>query len=295
MISLQGLSKPQYLFRPIQIVKRLLQEVRSQRAGGEVMLPWGLAIALDPTDTVSEGIFRQGVYDIVTSELLWRLISPGDCAADIGANIGYMTSILAVRAGNQGSVFAFEPHPRTYGILKGNMDRWSGDPRCGKLTAVQAAVSDKNGTAILEMPHPGDPNASHARVAGEIGHGGIDVPLAAFASYFAERREFALVKVDAEGHETAVFAGMRSYLGRVRDIIYEEFAGYPAPSHAALEAAGYTVFGLEERLFGPHLRAAANGSTVKRSYDILPSYLATLDPARAKRILAAPRWQCLTP
>ena len=293
MISLKGLGKPQYLFRPSQIVKRLLQEVRSARPGGQIELPWRLRIGLDPGDTVSEGIFRQGVYDVVTTELLWRLTLPGDCAVDIGANIGYMTSVLAVRAGRQGSVFSFEPHPKTYSFLKANADVWNASGKCAPVTAVQAAVSDKDGSAILEMPSDDDPNASHARLGSATGKG-IEVPVTTFASYFTSPREFGVVKVDAEGHEPAVFAGMSEYLGRVREIVFEEYADYPAPSHQALERAGYTVFAMEERLSGPQLRPATNGARVRRAYDIVPSYVATLDAARLRRILGTRRWQSLS-
>jgi predicted methyltransferase len=89
-----------------------------------------LNITLDPTDTVSQAIFRQGIYDLVTTEVLWRLASAGDCIIDVGANIGYMTSIFAIRAGACGSVFAFEPHPRTFEILKQSVEYWTHHELC---------------------------------------------------------------------------------------------------------------------------------------------------------------------
>jgi FkbM family methyltransferase len=44
-----------------------------------------------------------------------------------------------------------------------------------------------------------------------------------FSTYFASPREISLVKIDTEGHEAAVLEGMGDYLGRVRDIVFEEF------------------------------------------------------------------------
>ena len=74
--------------------------------------------------------------------------------------------------------------------------------------------------------------------------------------------EFRVVKVDAEGHEPAVFGGMSEYLGCVREIVFEEYAYYPAPSHQVLQRAGYTVFAMEERLRGPQdRRQTARGSS----------------------------------
>ena len=108
------------------------------------------------------------------------------------------------------------------------------------------------------------------------------------------KRNALTAKVDAEGHEPAIFAGMSEYLGRVREIIFEEYADYPAPSHKALEGAGYTVFATEERLNGPQLRPAKNGARVRRPYDIVPSYVATLDATRLKRILGPRKWYSLS-
>jgi len=269
-----------------------MQELRSQGAGREVRLPWGLNIALDPADTVSKAIFRQGIYDLVTTEVLWRLASDGDCIVDVGANIGYMTSLFAIRAGAQGSVFAFEPHPRTYGILKQSVECWTHHELCAPITTIQAALSNKDGSAILAIPSPEDANSSHARVTAEPS-AGIQVPTMRFASYFGSPREISLIKIDTEGHEAAVLEGMGDYLGRVRDIVFEEFAQYPAASHQVLEDAGYTVFGMEERLTGPRLRPAAEGSQVKRVYDTLPSYVASLDPTRVQLLLARKSWHSL--
>lgn len=292
MVSLRWLGKPQYLFRPSQIAKRLIQEVRSQGANGEVKLPWGLNITLDPTDTVSEAIFRQGIYDLVTTEALWRLASEGDCIIDVGANIGYMTSLFAIRAGAHGSVIAFEPHPKTYETLKQSVEYWRHHELCAPITTVQAALSNKDGTAILGIPSARDPNRSHARITAGPGTG-IQVRTMRFSSYFASPCEISLVKIDTEGHEAAVLEGMGDYLGHVRDIVFEEFAQYPAASHQVLEGAGYTVFGLEERLAGPKLRSAEEGSRVKRVYDTLPSFVATLDPTRVQQLLAGKRWHSL--
>jgi hypothetical protein len=104
-----------------------------------------------------------------------------------------------------------------------------------------------------------------------------------------------VVKVDTQGHERRVFAGMGEALqaGGIRDMVYEEEAGYPAPSHAALENAGYAVFAFAEHLSGPRIIAPTKLLAPKRSYEVLPSYLATRDVARAKELFAHPGWQCL--
>jgi FkbM family methyltransferase len=295
MISFRGLGKPQYLFRPSQILRRLLQEITPRSAAPEVRLPWGLRITLDAGDTVSGAILAQGMYDLLTSEVLWRLTSPGDRTVDVGANIGYVTSLLAFRAGPNGAVFAFEPHPKTFALLQRNVNRWSQQPGCSRIIAAQAALSSTDSKAILDTDDARDPNASHARISAAADARGIEVQALRFDSRFAAPEEFGVVKVDAEGHEAAIFAGMgyRLRSAKIRDIVYEENAGYPAPSHDALESAGYTLFAFREQLSGPQIVAATSKPLVKRAYDIPPSYLATRDPERARRLLARKGWQSL--
>jgi hypothetical protein len=82
MNLVQALGKPQYLFRPSYALKRALQVVRGARPVESVRLPWGLRIDVDTADTVGHSIARQSVYDIVTTEVLWRLTAAGDRTID---------------------------------------------------------------------------------------------------------------------------------------------------------------------------------------------------------------------
>jgi FkbM family methyltransferase len=295
MLRLSGLGRPQYLFRPSQIFRRLMRELRSNPQDRSVQLPWGLELALDPTDTVGHALLSQGTYDLVTTELAWRLTERGDRTADIGANIGYMTGLLAVRAGAAGSVLAFEPFPDTFAILQCNVERWNSTADCACVSPWQGAVSDREGTATLVAHQAGDPNASHAFLAREETPGGIQVAVWTFARFLANGERFGVVKVDTESHEECVFAGMGGALkeGRIRDILFEEQKPYPAASHAALRNAGYAIFACEERLSGPRLVPPEKLTAPKRRYDILPNYLATRNPDRVKGLLSPSGWQCL--
>src|ERR1700676_2805360 len=295
MLSLRGLGKPQYLLRPSQIVRRLLRELRRNPREDTVRLPWGIELMLDPADTVSGALLGQGIYDLVTTEVLWRLTARGERTADIGANVGYMTSVLAARAGTNGSVISFEPHPNTFAILQRNAERWNAGASCAPVSAIHGAVSDRDGTAAFVAQPNGDANASHAFLAEDANPSAVEVRVWKFASFLGAGQMFGVVKVDTQGHERRVFAGMGEGLssGRIRDIVYEEEAGYPAPSHAALENAGYAILAFAELLSGPRIISPSQLSAPKRSYEVLPSYLATRDVPRAKELLARPGWQCL--
>ena len=66
-----------------------------------VQLPWEAQFTLAGAEHgVESALWLQGVYDLALSEMLWRLIAPGEVVADIGANIGYVTSIMAAQVGS---------------------------------------------------------------------------------------------------------------------------------------------------------------------------------------------------
>ena len=95
--------------------------------------------------------------DLRVSEALWRLTDCGETAIDIGANIGYMTRLLAFRVGRQGRVLAFEPQPKLVNILTENVDAW----RCETGATIEVhplALSDHEGEALLGIPDDFDQN-----------------------------------------------------------------------------------------------------------------------------------------
>jgi len=62
-----------------------------------------------------------GVYGELDTKIVKREIKKGDIVVDIGASIGYFTLIFARAVGNEGKVFAFEPRPERFELLKKNI------------------------------------------------------------------------------------------------------------------------------------------------------------------------------
>ena len=62
------------------------------------------------------GPLEPGVY-----KLLQTLIRPGMTVVDVGANVGLYTLLAARTLNGVGLVFGFEPHPRTFGVLRDNV------------------------------------------------------------------------------------------------------------------------------------------------------------------------------
>src|SRR3954449_12172031 len=117
-----AILKPEYLFRPRQLLRRLRAGTDVGNATVRVRLPGGADFVAPGSDHIAKALLHLGVFDLVVTETLWRLIDPGEVVVDAGANIGYMSSIMAARvgAGCGGGGGAFEPHPQLFRELQAN-------------------------------------------------------------------------------------------------------------------------------------------------------------------------------
>ena len=294
MISLKGLSKPQYLFRPYQIVRRLVLEFHSERGLRTLDLPWKLKIHVNTEDTVGLALASQGLYDLVTTEVIYRLTEVGETAIDVGANIGYFTGLLSVRVGKVGKVIAFEPHPRTALLLRQNVQLFLSDPRSAQIIVHQTALSDAVGEARLDNFPGAEQHTSFSFLNFKTSDRGIPVKTSRLEHFLDGRETIGVLKIDAQWHEEGVLKGAGDYLRskKIRDIVFEEEAPFPAPSHKILMDAGYRLFWFEERLRGPRLIPPDAKPANLRNYDIAPSFLATIDPERVERIFSKSGWTC---
>ncbi len=296
------LNKPYYILRPAQIVRRLALPVRLRRATGgdaDINLPWGWPLRFRAHEQTGLCLLRRGVFDLAVCEALWRLAEPGELALDIGANIGQMTSALAARLGPQGTVIAFEPHPQIFERLSENSARWRTQPRAASIELRQLALSDRLGEGELTMSKGFDWNMGSASV---LSDDASSMPRPARVAHVPLRRlddevgagKVGVMKLDVEGHEAEVLRGADRLLRerRIRDIVFEEFDPPPTPVTRLLESRGYAVFSLDQALRGPIVRDMAAAPGAHRSQDD-PSYLASVDPARALHRLRTRGWGIL--
>lgn len=281
MASLSRISKPQYLYRPSQLVRRALLS----RRGPEpvVQTPWGARMLVARSDTIGGGIARMGVHELAVSETIWRLSQGDELALDVGANIGYFTGLLACRAA---SVLALEPNPRLLRFLAGNIERWE---LAGRIRLDPRAASSGRGHAQLHLPPAYDGNYGIATLEDSPGTVSYEVETVTLDELIAGRR-VGVLKIDVEGHELAALEGASDSLARglIRDIVFEEHEPLPSPVSRALETHGFTITGIEETLTRPVLVSGR----VPRGWDA-PTYLATTDPQRTARLMGPRGWRCL--
>ena len=298
--NLAGLGKAEYLFRPHQIVRRLWREAKGQRqAVKTVRLPWGLEIAVNTADSLGWSLYTRAIYETPVTEALWRLVQPGDSVVDAGANIGYMTSVLAVRVGEAGKIYCFEPHPGLFDDLQRNVSAWKArKPSCSFLL-YQAALGAREGLETLRIPDFFSTNRGVSRIEPSRSQGegqSLQVKVLALDEVIPKNETIRLVKLDVEGYELAVLNGMEGILRarRVRHVVLEELSDFPAATHKFLWKMGYAIFGIERHFSGIRLiRDAQPG------YDPVsgppPNYLATIEPELALSRLQSGIWQSFGP
>lgn len=164
---------------------------------------------------IRRGTFRSEEPEF---DLLHTLVKPGDWVIDIGANVGHYTKRLSDLAGPTGRVIAFEPVPTTFTLLAANVLLFSN----ANVTLINAAVSTRLDIVGMSMPSfsSGLTNYYEARLTDGVGTGLSVLTLALDALQVGKR--IALIKIDAEGHESSVLAGMQSLLERHHPVLIVE-------------------------------------------------------------------------
>jgi FkbM family methyltransferase len=282
------------VFHPVRALRRARYGAPpSVDERGVAQLVWGLPLEVHAHEAIGYSILNTGVFDPCVTETMHRLIDPGDVVVDVGANVGYLTSLAASRAGPSGAVIAFEPHPSVFEFLGGNVRRWAGTGTA-PVETHQVALSDHSGSGELNAGPLFHANMGLATLAGTEDAAPDDVLVTVDIRRLDEvigDRTVGLLKIDVEGHEPEVLRGAPELLGggRVRDIIFEDHEPYPDASTKIVEAAGYTLFSLSNDLFGVMTGAPADRGEPAAWPG--PSYLATRDPDRALARLRTRGWQ----
>lgn len=189
---------------------------------GDRILAWTESrrrILLMPDDIdLTPSILEDGRWEWQVAATLRRLLAPGMRVADVGANIGAHTLVMADAVGPSGQVHAFEAHPVLAGLLADSV-AMNG---LGGVVTVHggAAILDRDGGEVVLAAaerHRGSGHVVPARAA--PGHEAaypqrLAVPARTLDAALAGLGALDLLRMDVEGSEPLALRGAVGLIAR---------------------------------------------------------------------------------
>jgi FkbM family methyltransferase len=193
---------------------------------------------LRPYDfAVGAVILSQGTWEPHVSREMRPLLQPGAVFVDVGANIGYFTLLAATLVGDRGRVIAFEPNANNRALLEQSI-------QANGFANIQLhanAVDEKARTLRLFATEV----SSLSLVLAECSIHAVPemtrpspIEAVALDEFLADIDRLDVVKIDTDGAEPRVLAGMRRLIAKHRPVIFAEFfpEGYRLISNRTAES-----------------------------------------------------------
>jgi len=239
-------------------------------------------------DPIGKALAAYGEWAQAEIDLLSSFVGLGSCVIDIGANVGTHTVALARLVGPTGRVVAFEPQRPVFEILGRNVERNG----LSNVTLHNAGV----GRALGKMKIPEIDYRAHVNVGAVAlvedlsAVEGDAVSILPIDSL--DMPSCHLVKLDAEGMEAEVLAGMADTIARTRPVLFVECntVSDGIGVLGAVEWSRYQFYLVATSAFNPdnYLKNSSNFFGVARETNLLcvPEELVgiTPGPSRARSI-----------
>jgi len=157
-------------------------------------------------DGISKDLMINRQRENVETEVVKKIVKPGMCILDIGANIGYYTILMGKLVGDKGRIYAYEPYPSSFDILSRNVQL---NNLGGIVEINNLAVSDETTTQRLYLGratnvhtlinyHLDKNNAKH-----------IDVKTVSIREILTRaERKIDLMRMDIEGYERKLLSAL---------------------------------------------------------------------------------------
>ena len=216
------------------MIKALLEKIRRhkekrtfQKYGHEIK-----KIQLEQDGPIDYARWKHPFYDTdpITQKKInfyRQFIKDGDVALDIGAHEGDTTVSMALAAGKDGLVLAFEPNPHVFPVLEAN----------AKLNTNKTTIIPLNFAATME-----DGEFTFASGDASFGNGGIvgftsNIPrnvrytfnvtgknLDSYLrnKYSDQLPKLTFIKTDAEGYDKEILKSIREIIREFRPVIISE-------------------------------------------------------------------------
>jgi FkbM family methyltransferase len=184
-----------------------------------------------------------GTYETELQDAVREFIQPGWVVYDVGANIGYISLMLARAVGTEGQVFAFE-------ALPANLERLRVNVALNELDARVQIIPGAVGASSAPVRFLVGPSGGMGKAEGSAGRQAdyaqsIQVPGISLDDFVYQQGNPPpkMIKMDIEGGEILALPGMQRLLAEVHPVVFMELHGPEAAqaSWQILTAAGYQI------------------------------------------------------
>ncbi|MES2953244.1 MAG: FkbM family methyltransferase [Patescibacteria group bacterium] len=184
------------------------------------------------------------------TEVFRNVIKPGMSVIDVGAHIGYFSILAADGAGPTGRIYAFEPEPKNFELLKRNI-------ALNNLTNVvceQKALAERSGSDALYRDEQNLGNMSFAAANIPESHRGAVLTVSSVTlDEYCKDIPVDFIKMDVQGAEGKVLEGGLE-TARKAKVMLIEFWPYglrnlgtdPRTFLDTIAGMGYTLYLLNE-------------------------------------------------
>mgnify|MGYP000888366958 CR=1 FL=1 len=245
-----GLKRAIYRFRPLaRLLRKGLNNSVPQGMARMTVAAGDLRGAQLDLDMRIEKDYWLGTYELELQHAIQHFVKPGMIAFDVGANIGYISLLLARAVGAEGKVLSVEALPANIQRLQ---EHTTLNPFAANVTVLHAAVVDAS-KAVTFLVHSstsmgkavGSAGRSDEKYANEIKVDGVSLD---DLVYKHEYTAPDVIKMDIEGGEVLAMRGMKRLLKEKRPLMMIELHGHEAAQAVwkTLYTAGYTFHRMQE-------------------------------------------------
>jgi FkbM family methyltransferase len=152
-----------------------------------------------------------------------KYINRGDTVIDIGSNIGQTALTIARKLNNTGKIFAFEPFPSTFTLLKSNLDLNPFTNIFIENIGLGAQEVEAEMTIVCQTNSGG--NSVNSKIIEEGST--IKIKMTTLDSYFKEWSSIQpihFIKLDVEGYEMNVLKGSLKILQQQKPKLFIEIS-----------------------------------------------------------------------
>jgi FkbM family methyltransferase len=165
-----------------------------------------LCISLRSGRGMYDGVYFFGEYEPAITQIVRGIVRPGDVCLDVGANLGWYTTLMCSLCGNNGKVHAFEPVPFIFRELQKNVALSECTPACClNMVAVGNSHRKASMHVFEDLPNGHSSLSTLSRGRFKI----ADCTIITLNEYIKEKSlaQVDIIKCDAEGAELWILQG----------------------------------------------------------------------------------------